>query len=274
MTSQHRHDRFVNLHRSGCFVMPNPWDIGSAKMMAGLGAQALATTSAGHAFTLGLHDMGHVSRDAALAHAADIVAATPLPVNGDLENGYGDGPETVAQTVRLAAEAGLSGCSIEDTTMRAAPLSYDFDLAVERIRAGAAAARALNRPFVFTARADGVMIGAYDMDEAIRRCKEFEAAGADAVYVPIPASLGDIARLCASVSVPVNALAAGPFVRHSKAEFAAAGVRRISLGSSIARATHRVIHDTVSAMLHEGDFSGLSVSMKGDEVEALMDRSG
>lgn len=265
-----RHKDFAQLHKSGCFVMPNPWDIGSARMMAALGAPALATTSSGHAFTLGALDMGHVSRDTALQHAADIVAATPLPVNGDLENGYGDSPETVAETVRLAAEAGLSGCSIEDSTMQAGEASYGFDLSVERIAAGADAARSLGQPFIFTARADGVMLGTYDMDEAIRRAQAFEAAGAHMVYVPIPPSLDDIARLCASVTVPVNALAAGPFVKHTKAEFAAAGVRRISLGSAIARATHRVINDTVSAMLDNGDFSGLSRTIAGAEVERMI----
>ncbi len=155
-----RHERFWDLHQSGCFVIPNPWDAGSARMMAGLGAQALATSSAAHAFTLGRADMGGVSRDEALAHAEAVVAASPLPVSGDFENGFGDAPEVVAETVRLGAGAGLSGLSIED--VHAGPTgaeAYPFDLAVERIRAGVAAARALGRPFVFCARADGVMNG-------------------------------------------------------------------------------------------------------------------
>ena len=253
-----RHRQFAALHESGCFIMPNPWDTGTARMMAALGASALATTSSGHAFTLGRPDMGHVSRKKALKHAHMIVRATPLPVNGDLENGYGDEPDSVAETIRQAAEAGLSGCSIEDTTMRKDEPSYGFDLAVERVAAAVDAARSLARPFIFTARADGVLIGSYDMNEAIRRAKAFEQAGADVVYVPIPPSLADLEKLCRSVRCPVNALAAGPFVRHTQAEFAKAGVRRISLGSAIARASQRLVSDTVAAMLDTGDFSALA----------------
>lgn len=221
-------------------------------------------------FTLGKPDMGHVTRDEALLHAAEIVAATPLPVNGDLENGYGDAPETVAETIYLAGEAGLSGASIEDTTMRADALSYPFELAVERVAAGAKAARAIGRPFMFTARADGVMIGAYNMDEAIRRAQAFVAAGADVIYVPIPPDMADIARLCAAVEVPVNGLAAGPYLQHSVADFAAAGVRRISLGSAIARATHRLMDDALGAMLGEGGFAPLRHSISAREIDRMM----
>ncbi|MFZ2102255.1 MAG: isocitrate lyase/phosphoenolpyruvate mutase family protein [Oricola sp.] len=263
-----RHEAFHALHRSGCFVIPNPWDAGSARMMAALGAKALATTSAGFAFTLGRPDMGQVSRDEALAHAEAIVAATPLPVSGDFENGFADAPDDVAETIRLAAEAGLSGCSIEDTMMAGNNPAYDFDLAVERVRAAASAARALGRPFVFCARADGVMNGVYDTDEAIRRIRAFEAAGADLLYVPLPPDMDSLKRIVDSVSKPVNALAAGPYVRYSVDEFAALGVRRISVGSAIARATHRVIADTVSAMLDRGDFSPLANGIKG--VDAML----
>ncbi len=265
-----RHQHFQDLHQSGCFIMPNPWDIGSAKLMAFKGAVALATTSAGHAFTLGKPDMGHVSRDEALLHAAEIVAATKLPVNGDLENGYGDAPETVAETIYLAGEVGLSGASIEDTTMQADAPSYPFELAVERVAAGVKAARDLGRPFMFTARADGVLIGAYDMDEAIRRAQAFAAVGADVIYVPIPPDMADLARLCASVDKPVNGLAAGPYLHHSQADFAAAGVRRISLGSSIARASHRVMDDALSAMLNEGSFAPLQHSISGSKIDKML----
>lgn len=265
-----RHQDFAELHKAGCFVMPNPWDIGSAKMMAFRGAVALATTSAGHAFTLGKPDMGRVSRDEALLHAAEIVAATPLPVNGDLENGYGDAPGVVAETIYLAAEAGLSGASIEDTTMRADEPSYPFEQAVARVEAAANAARDVGRPFVFTARADGVMNGSYDMEEAIARAQAFAAAGADVIYVPIPESMDDIARLCAAVDKPVNGLAAGPYLKHSVAEFAAAGVRRISLGSSIARATHQLIDDAMGAMLGEGEFSPLRHAMSGAKTDEML----
>jgi 2-methylisocitrate lyase-like PEP mutase family enzyme len=270
MSLLERHQSFSALHESGCFIMPNPWDIGSARMMSALGAKALATTSSGHAFTLGKADFGVVTREEALGHASDIVAATPLPVNGDLENGYGDDPDTVAETIRLASEAGLSGCSIEDVATSQNGDFYPFELAVERVRAAADAAKSLDHPFIFTARADGVMLGAYDMDEAIARVQAFEKAGAHAVYVPIPPSMADIKRLCEAVSIPVNALAAGPFVKHTYAEFADAGVRRISLGSAIARATHRTIHDAVSSMLNEGDFSPLSNSISGNAVEELI----
>ncbi len=265
-----RHQKFSDLHQAGCFVMPNPWDIGSAKLMAAKGAVALATSSAGHAFTIGKPDMGYVTRDEALLHAAEIVAATPLPVNGDLENGYGDSPEAVAETIYLAGEVGLSGASIEDTTMRNDDPSYGFELAVARVAAGTKAARDLGRPFMFTARADGVMIGAYDMEEAIRRAQAFVAAGADVIYVPIPPSMADMARLCAAINKPVNGLAAGPFLQHTTAEFAAAGVRRISLGSAIARATHRVMDDALAAMLGDGHFTPLQHSISGDKIDKML----
>ncbi|GGK39408.1 isocitrate lyase/PEP mutase family protein [Salinarimonas ramus] len=262
---------FRALHRPGDpFVLANAWDLGSARMLAALGAQALGTSSAAYAFTLGRPDMGHVTRDEMLAHAQDLVAATPLPVSADLENGYGDAPDAVAETVRLACDAGLAGLSIEDV-MPPAGAAYPFDLAVERIRAGAAAARACPRDIVLLARADGVMTGAYDLDEGIRRLQAFVTAGADAVYLPAPASMEDVARICASVEVPVNALAAGRFTDHRRADFAAAGVARISLGSALARATHRLIKDAAEAMLGDaGDFSLLSRSISGEAVDALL----
>ena len=265
-----RHEDFHALHQSGCFVIPNPWDVGSARIMAALGAKALATTSAGFAFTLGRPDMGHVTRDEALAHAETIIAATPLPVSGDFENGFADDPDGVAETIRLAAEIGLSGCSIEDTMMVDGNPAYEFDLAVERVRAAAAAARALGRPFVFCARADGVMNGAYDTGEAIRRIKAFEAAGADLLYVPMPPDMASLKRIVDSVSRPVNGLAAGRFANFSKDEFAAAGVRRISVGSAVARATHKVIVDATTAMLGIGDFSPLLAVTPGSETDALL----
>ena len=265
-----RHQAFQELHQSGCFVIPNPWDIGSARMMAALGAKALATTSAGFAFTLGRPDMGRVSRDEVLAHAEAIVTATDLPVSGDFENGFGDAPDYVAETVRLAAEAGLSGCSIEDTRMVDGNPAYDFDLAVERVRAGVAAARALPHPFVFCARADGVMNGSYGIEEAIRRIRAFEEAGADLLYVPVPPGVDELKQVLAAVSKPVNALAAGPLSKCSVGELAAMGVRRISLGSMIARATHAVIRDATKAMLEEGSFAPLSGAAGGNEINSLL----
>jgi 2-methylisocitrate lyase-like PEP mutase family enzyme len=270
MTLAARHQAFHDLHQSGCFVIPNPWDRGSARMMAALGARALATSSAAHAFTLGRPDMGGVTRDEALAHAADLVAATPLPVSGDFENGFGDAPDTVAETVRLSFEAGLSGISVEDTRMVPGNPAYPFDLAVERIRAGAAAARALGRPFIFCARADGVMNGSYDLAEGIRRLQAFEAAGADLLYLPVPPGRAELAQVLASVSRPVNALAAGPLKAMTLAELAAMGVRRISTGSQIARLTHAAIRDSVSAMLDHGSFAPLAGTASGDEIDALL----
>lgn len=270
MTLAARHRAFHDLHQVGCFVIPNPWDRGSARMMAALGAKALATSSAAHAFALGRPDMGGVTRDEALAHAADLLAATDLPVSGDFENGFGDSPDMVAETVRLAAEVGLSGISVEDTEMTPGTPAYAFDLAVDRIRAGAAAARALNRPFIFCARADGVMNGAYDLAEGIRRLQAFEVAGADLLYLPVPPGRAELAQVLASVTKPVNALAAGPLKSMTVAELAAMGVRRISTGSQIARLTHAAIRDATAAMLDQGSFAPLMGGASGDEIDALL----
>lgn len=265
-----RHQAFHDLHQQGCFVIPNPWDRGSARMMAALGAKALATSSAAHAFTLGRPDLGGVSRDEALAHAQDLLAASDLPISGDFENGFGDSPDTVAETVRLAAEAGLSGISVEDTQMMPGNAPYAFDLAVERIKAGAAAARALNRPFIFCARADGVMHGTCDLSEGIRRLQAFEAAGADLLYLPVPPGRAELARILASVTRPVNALAAGPLKAMTVAELATMGVRRISTGSQIARLTHAAIRDATVAILDQGSFAPLAATASGDEIDALL----
>jgi 2-methylisocitrate lyase-like PEP mutase family enzyme len=270
MTLAARHQTFHDLHQSGCFVIPNPWDRGSAKMMAALGAKALATSSAAHAFTLGRPDLGGVTRDEALAHAQDLIAATDLPVSGDFENGFGDSPDDVAETVRLAAEVGLSGISVEDTQMVPCTAPYAFDLAVERIKAGVAAARALRRPFIFCARADGVMHGTYDLKEAIRRLQAFEAAGADLLYIPVPPGKTELAAILASVSKPVNALAAGPLKQLTVAELAAMGVRRISTGSQIARLAHAAIRDATTAMLDHGSFAPLAGTANGDDIDALL----
>lgn len=265
-----RHSAFFELHQSGCFVIPNPWDIGSARMMAALGAKALATTSAGYAFTLGRPDMGHVTRDEMLGHAQDLIAATDLPVSGDFENGFGDDPDTVAETVRLAGSVGLSGCSIEDTSMSDGNPSYDFGLAVERIRAAASAARKLGRPFVLCARTDGVMNGTYDTNEAITRAQAFEAAGADLLYAPLLPDLDSLSRFVKSVHKPVNALAAGAVQNARVAEIAALGVRRISVGSMIARLTHSAIRDSMRSMMQNGHFNLFENAMKGNDVDALL----
>lgn len=264
---------FRALHRPhDPFILANAWDRGSARMLVALGARAIATSSAAHAFTLGLAD-GGVSRDAALAHAADLVAAVPVPVSGDFENGWGDDPDTVAETVRLAAEAGLAGISIEDMHLRD-NRAYDRALAVERIRAGAAAARALPRDFFLLARADGVMNGVYDLPEALARLRGFEDAGADGVYVPVPGGPEALAQVVRATALPVNALAVGPLAQMSRADFAAAGVARISLGSALARLTHRTIHDAGRAMFGAGDFTPLAQGMAGDAVDRLLHEGG
>ena len=261
---------FRDLHRPGNpFILANAWDMGSAKMLAALGAQAIGTSSAAHAFTLGRPDMGQVTRDEALSHASDLVGAVNVPVSGDFENGFGDAPETVAETIRLSAEAGLAGISIEDTALPAAT-PYEFDLSVDRIRAAAAAARVLPGDFVLVARADGVMNGQYDIEEALRRIVAYDAAGADCLYVPLPDEVADIGRVCAATQKPVNALAAGPHISLSRQDFADLGVARISIGSALARVTHRAIHDTAGAMFGDGDFNPLGKSIAGGTVDALL----
>ena len=270
MSMAARHQRFWDLHQAGCFVMPNPWDRGTARMMAALGAVALATSSAAHAFTLGRADMGGVSRDEALAHAGDLIGATGLPVSGDFENGFADAPDGLAETVRLAGEVGLSGCSIEDTIPVAGAPSYDFALAVERVRAAVAAARGLGRPFVLCARADGVMNGSYGLDEGIRRLQAFAAVGADLLYLPVPPGRAELARVLAAVGKPVNALAAGPLRGLTVAELAGMGVRRISLGSQVARVSHAAVQGAMAAMLGAGSFAPLLAAASGSEIDALL----
>ncbi|MBM7067320.1 isocitrate lyase/phosphoenolpyruvate mutase family protein [Actibacterium sp. 188UL27-1] len=253
------------------FILANIWDIGSARMMAALGARALATSSSAYGFTIGRPDMGQLSRDEALAHAQDIVAATALPVQGDFENGFGDAPETVAETVRLAAEAGLAGICIEDTVLPGdAP--YPFDLAVDRIRAAADAAHALPRDFVLTARADGCLTGHYDHAEALRRIQAFDAAGACCLYVPRVATMAELAQICTATSKPVNVLSVGPMTVATLADFAAIGVARVSLGGGLARATHKIIHDAATAMFTDGDFSALSQILSAELTDQLLEK--
>ncbi len=262
---------FRDMHKpSQPFILANAWDIGSARVLKSMGAQAIATSSAAHAFTLGRPDGLGVSRDEALAHAEDLVAATGLPVQGDFENGWGDDPDTVAETVTLAGEAGLAGICIEDLKTPSYD-AYDRDFAIERIKAAVAAARALPNDFILTARADGIMTDTYDIEEAIARLQGFEAVGADCLYAPMPKSMADVARICKSVTAPVNVLVAGPiYTGHSLADFAKIGAARISLGSALARATHRVLHDAAAQMFDEDRFSLLGQSISGDKMDALI----
>lgn len=262
---------FRELHVPGDpLVLPNAYDVGSARMLVGLGAKAIATTSSGFAATIGLPDFGHVSRDQMLDHCEDIVRSVNVPVTGDLENGYADDPEGVAETVRLAAEVGLVGCALEDVVPDADVPYYNFDIAVARMAAAVEAAEALPFDFTICARADGVMLGAYGVEEAIRRVQAFEEVGAHCVYAPMLPTMDDLATLCASVSVPVNALCAGGFTKYSRDDFAKIGVARISVGGSLARATHKVVADIGTAMLSRGDFSALGNILPGKELEKLM----
>jgi len=266
---------FRELHRPGDpFILANAHDIGSAKMLAAMGAQAIATTSSGFAFTVGKPDGALVTRDEMLDHCEDVVRAVGLPVQGDLENGYADDPDGVAECIELAAEVGLAGSCIEDSTFEDGKPSYDFDVAVARIAAAVEVAEALPFDFTLTARADGVLVGAYDVDEAIRRAQAFEEVGAHCIYVPLPPTMDDIKTICASVSAPVNVLCAGSFTKYSKTDFAKAGAARISIGGALARATHRLILETGHAMLDDGDFTHLAKSVNGDEIDRMLKDGG
>ena len=262
-------EAFRALHAPGRpFVLPNAWDRGSARVLAGLSAVAVATSSAAHAFTLGRPDGGHVTRDEAMAHIADLASAVAVPVAADLEDGYGRDPATVAETVRLAAGAGAVSGSIEDTGLPGdAPL--DATLAAERIAAAVEAARAVSGGFVLCARADGVMLGTYDMAEALRRCAAFAEAGADLLYVPSPPDREALREVCA-IGPPVNALAAGPWCDLALDEFAEIGVARVSLGSTLARLTHRALLDGGRAAI-EGRFPALAHEPAGAEIDALLE---
>ncbi len=274
MTTSQDKPSFRELHQPGNpFILANAWDIGSARLLAGMGAKALATTSAGHAFTLGLADMGNVSRDDAIAHAGELAEATPLPLSGDLENGYGHDTESVAETIRAAAAAGLAGCSIEDTALPALE-AYPFQKAVERIEAAVDACRSLEGDFVLTARADGYMNGTYDIEESIRRLQAFEAAGADVLYAPWLPDLDAVGQICKSVNAPVNVVCESTFSRYSLADFASAGVARISLGGSLANVAKKAAYDAAFAMLETGDFSAMGNVDKQNLIDPLLEKGG
>ena len=265
---------FRDLHQRGNpFILANAWDKGSAKMLASLGAKALATSSGAHAFSMGRPDGGTISRDESLAHAQDIVAATRLPVSGDFENGYGDSPEDCAETVRLSAEIGLAGISIEDEDFANSD-AYAFELAVERIRAAISAARGLPRDFILVARADGVMNGRYGMNEALRRIRAFDELGPDCLYVPFVPDLDALRAVLACTNRPVNALTVGAVATCSYQELANMGVARISLGSTLARNCYRTIHDIGKSMFENGDFSSLANGLSGAEIGKVMTEQG
>jgi 2-methylisocitrate lyase-like PEP mutase family enzyme len=250
--------RFVALHaRPGAFVIPNPWDAGTARILTNLGFEALTTTSAGLAFALGRPDgAGAVSRDEALANAKAIADATDLPVAADLENGYGHSPEAAVETIRLAGElAGLVGGSIEDSTGDPARPIYDFQHAVERMAAAAEAARALPFPFVLAGRAENFLHGRPDLDDTIHRLQAFEAAGADVLFAPGLTKAEEIRTVCASVRKPVNVIMGLKDASFSVAELEAMGVRRISVGSALSRAALGAFLRGAREIRQQGTFS-------------------
>lgn len=240
--------------RTGAFVIPNPWDAGTARLLALAGFEALATTSAGCAWALGLPD-NRITREQALAHVRDLTAATALPVSADLENGFGDDPESAAATIRLAAEAGAVGGSIEDTNTRNAHPQYEFGLAVERVRAAAEAARSLDVPFTLTARAENFLAGNPDLGDTIRRLQAYQDAGADVLYAPGLTTREQIAEIVRSIDRPLNVLMGSPALPLSVAELAALGVRRISVGSSLARAALGAFRRAVEEIRSQGTFA-------------------
>ena len=254
MTQAEKGRAFRQLHeRSSAFIIPNPWDIGSTRILEHLGFEALATTSMGYAFSLGKLDTT-VGRDEMLAHVAALAGATSLPINADLENGYGDAPHTVAETIRLAAAAGVVGGSIEDATGRADEPIYDVDVAVERVRAAVDAARALPFPFTLTARAENHLHGRPDLDDTIRRLKAFEDAGADVLYAPGLRSKDDIAAVVRSVRRPVNVLMGLQGVLLGADELSAIGARRISVGSALYRTAMGAFLRAATEMRDHGTF--------------------
>ncbi|HUA61912.1 MAG TPA: isocitrate lyase/phosphoenolpyruvate mutase family protein [Verrucomicrobiae bacterium] len=261
---------FRALHQApGAFVIPNPWDIGSARVLAGLGFQALATSSAASACSLGRKD-GQLTRDEALAHARSIVEATDLPVSADLENGFGDAPDVVAETVRLAAEAGLVGCTIEDATKNADQPLYDTNLAVERIAAAVDAARCLPFPFMLTARAHNLLFPGASLDDTIQRLVAFEQAGADVLFAPGLPDLDAVRAVCSAVSKPVNFMVGIKGKSFSVGELAAAGVKRISLATSLYRAAMTGFLDAAREVQDDGRFTFLDRSVTTAEINALM----
>jgi 2-methylisocitrate lyase-like PEP mutase family enzyme len=270
ITQNEKAIHFRALHDGpGAFVIPNPWDVGSARILAGLGFQALATTSAAAASALGRRD-GELTRDEALAHSRLIVNATDLPVSADLEKGFGDAPEVVAETIRLAADAGLVGCTIEDATRDPDRPLYDFGLAVERIAAAAQAAHALPFPFLLTARAHNLLYPPANLDDTISRLQAFEKAGADVLFAPGLPDLAAVRAVCRAVSKPVNFMVGIKGKSFSVSDLATAGVRRISLATSLYRAAMTGFLDAANEVRDKGQFSFLDRGVTTAELNKLM----
>ncbi|MGU7779109.1 isocitrate lyase/PEP mutase family protein [Burkholderia sp. PU8-34] len=254
---------FRALHaQPGAFILPNPWDAGSARLLAMAGFRALATTSAGYAFSRGRPDNA-IGRDEMLAHIADLVAAGGLPVSADLENGFGDAPDTVAETIRLAAEAGAVGGSIEDATGRVDAPIYSHDAAVERIAAAVDAARALPFPFTLTARCENYLHGRRDLDDTIARLVAYRDAGADVLYAPGLTDPGEIEAVTRAVDAPVNVVMGLQGASLSLDALAALGVKRVSVGGALARAALGAFLRGVTEMVRDGTFSFAEAAVPG-----------
>jgi len=261
---------FRALHEApSAFVIPNPWDIGTAKLMASLGFKALATTSAGFAFSRGLPD-GAVGFEMMIHHCRELAHATDLPVSADLERGKGDTPESAAETIFAAEAAGLAGCSIEDHSGDPHNPIYDFDLAVERVAAAADAARSLKRDFVFTARAENYLWNRPDLDDTISRLQAFDRAGADVLYAPGITDLATVEKICKAVSRPVNVLVIPGF---TVADLANAGAKRISLGSRLATFVYGMLQTSAREMLQDGTFGFTRAGMPFAKLQELFTKT-
>lgn len=273
MSSQvEKAQKFRDAHRKGApLILPNAWDPGSARMLAGLGFKAIATTSAGFAFSQGrLDQIGGQSREAVLAHAAELVTSVDLPVSADLEDGFGAAPERVAETVRLAAEVGLVGCTIEDTTGDPNAPIFPFDVAVARIEAAVAAARGLPFPFTLTARAENFLHGRPDLEDTLARLRAFEAVGADCLYAPGLPDLDAIKTITSSLEKPVNIVIGIRPKGVSVAALAEVGVARISLGSALARRAYGALIEAGQEILGPGTFSEAERGAPFATIETLL----
>jgi len=268
-TQAEKGNAFRALHqRDGAFIIPNPWNRGTARLLTHLGFEALATTSAGYAFSIGQRD-NTVGRERMMRHVAEIVSATSLPVSADLENGFGDDAKTVAETIRLAAEAGLAGCSIEDSTGRADQPLYEISHAADRMRAAAEAAHALPFPFTLTGRAENFLVGRADLDDTIKRLQAYQEAGADVLYAPGLRTSDDIAAVVRSVDRPVNVVMGLQGVPLSLADLSSLGVKRISVGSALSRTALGAFLRAAREMREHGTFTFVSEAVSTRELNAL-----
>lgn len=274
-TQAERGQSFRALHeRPGIFIMPNPWDAGTAKLFASLGFEALATTSLGFSSSRGRVDGTlSISREELVANCLEIASATELPVSADLENGYADDPDEAAAIIRLAADAGIVGGSIEDATGDPVKPIYDFDLAVERVAAAAQAAHFLPFPFTLTARADNYLHGRPDLDDTIRRLQAFAAVGADVLYAPGLRDLETIRRVVAAVQKPVNVVMSSADPQITAQQLADAGVKRISVGGALSRLAFAAVRDAAVAMRDAGTFQWVRDAFPGKDLKAIFRRA-